>query len=304
MLACAVRICCSRSQRSSFRRGAIVPLGEELFPRRHRCHPRRQGFNFYDDLIKDKIFVVSFLFTTCRDVCPLATARLAELQEKLGDSMGRDIFFYSLSIDPETDTPERLKEYAKTFGAGPGWLFLTGKPEDIHVIRHKLGERSKVLSDHRNDILLGNGTTGQWARFPRRHGALHHRARPDGCEQVEARARYRAWRQNHRLGIDGPPGEALFARMCAACHTVGKGDRVGPDLDGITERRQRYWLVKFIANPQRMRASKTRSRLPSWRNTPTYACRPWASRPTMPRICSPTSTIANPRCARSSRLLP
>ena len=94
----------------------------------------------------------------------MATARLAELQDKLGDSMGRDIFFYSISIDPETDSPERLKEYADAFRAGPGWLFLTGKPEDIHAIRHKLGERSRILSDHRNEILLGNGATGEWAR--------------------------------------------------------------------------------------------------------------------------------------------
>src|SRR6202008_4762833 len=70
----------------------------------------------------------------------------------------------SLSIDPETDTPERLKGYADTFRAGPGWLFLTGKREDINAIRHKLGERSKTLSDHRNEILLGNGATGEWAR--------------------------------------------------------------------------------------------------------------------------------------------
>ena len=75
-----------------------------------------------------------------------------------------EVFFYSLSIDPETDTPERLKQYADTFRAGPGWLFLTGKPEDIHAIRYKLGDRSRVLSEHRNEILLGNGATGAWAR--------------------------------------------------------------------------------------------------------------------------------------------
>ena len=137
--------------------------GKDYFPDVSVVTQDGKTLRFYDDLIKDKIFVISFLFTTCRDVCPLTTARLAELQEKLGDSMGRDIFFYSLSIDPETDTPDRLKEYAETFGAGPGWLFLTGKPEDIHAIRHKLGERSKVLSDHRNEILLGNGATGEWA---------------------------------------------------------------------------------------------------------------------------------------------
>ena len=61
--------------------------------------------NFYDDLIKDKIVVFSFIYTSCKDICPLATARLAEVQDKLGDRIGRDIFFYSISIDPEHDTP-------------------------------------------------------------------------------------------------------------------------------------------------------------------------------------------------------
>ena len=125
---------------------------------------------FYDDLIKDKIFVISFLFTSCKDVCPLATSRLAELQDKLGDSMGRDIFFYSISIDPEADTPERLKGYANAFRAGPGWLFLTGKPEDIHAIRHKLGERSRVLerpSQRGSARQRGHGRVGPQLRARR-----------------------------------------------------------------------------------------------------------------------------------------
>ena len=138
--------------------------GKDYFPNATVITQDGKTLQFYDDLIKDKVFVISFLYTSCRDICPLATSRLAELQEKLGDSMGRDVFFYSISIDPETDTPERLKEYANTFRAGPGWLFLTGKPDDIDAIRHKLGERSRVLSEHRNEILLGNGATGEWAR--------------------------------------------------------------------------------------------------------------------------------------------
>lgn len=229
--------------------------GKSYFPDASVVTHDGRTLRFYDDLIKDKIFVISFLFTTCRDICPLATARLAELQEKLGDSMGRDIFFYSLSIDPETDTPERLKEYAKTFGAGPGWLFLTGKPEDIHAIRHKLGERSKVLSDHRNEILLGNGTTGQWARN-NVLGDLNSLA-------LTVRSMDPVWRPGPGLQRAQPkaidfdfasrPGEALFKRMCTGCHTIGRGDRVGPDLVGITERRDRDWLEKFIANPGRMR---------------------------------------------------
>jgi protein SCO1 len=212
---------------------------------------------FYDDLIKDKIFVISFLFTTCRDICPLATARLAELQEKLGDSMGRDIFFYSISIDPETDTPERLKEYAEAFRAGPGWLFLTGKPEDIHAIRHKLGERSRVLSDHRNEVLLGNGATAEWARNSAL-GDLDSLA-------LTVRAMDPNWRPEAGVRMNpktlpfdlaSRPGQALYKRLCAGCHTVGGGDRVGPDLLGVMGRRDRAWLLKYISDPERMRSHK------------------------------------------------
>ena len=120
--------------------------------------------NFYDDLIRDKIVVLSFIYTSCKDICPLATARLGEAQDKLGDRVGRDIFFYSISIEPERDTPQRLKEYADAFHAGPGWLFLTGLPEDIQLIRHKFGDRRPDLGDHRNDVVLGNGSRGMAAR--------------------------------------------------------------------------------------------------------------------------------------------
>jgi protein SCO1/2 len=217
-----------------------------------------KALRFYDDLIDGKIFVLSFLFTTCRDICPLATARLAELQDKLGDAMGRDVFFYSLSIDPETDTPARLKEYADTFRAGPGWLFLTGRPEDVHALRHKLGERSRVLSDHRNEILLGNGATGEWARnnvlgdldslaFTVRSMDPKWRP-PEGARRVTPKA--------VTVDFAARPGQALYKRLCAGCHTVGQGDRVGPDLAGIAGRREREWLVRFISDPERMRRQK------------------------------------------------
>ena len=229
--------------------------GKDYFPNAAVITQDGKTLKFYDDLIKDKIFVISFLFTSCKDICPLATARLAELQEMLGDSMGRDIFFYSISIDPETDTPERLKQYADTFRAGPGWLFLTGRPEDIHTIRHKLGERSQVLSEHRNEVLLGNGATGEWARN-NVLGDLNSLA-------ITVRGMDPKWRPTSRQARADPkalkvdftarPGQALFKRLCAGCHTVGSGDRVGPDLAGVAARRDRAWLASYISNPEKMR---------------------------------------------------
>ena len=119
---------------------------------------------FYDDVIKGKIVLISFIYTNCPDICPLTTARLTQVEDQLGDIVGRDIFFVSMTVDPERDTPERLKEFATAFGIGPGWLFLTGTPEDVRAINYKLGDRSRRLSDHRNEIVLGNDTTGEWQR--------------------------------------------------------------------------------------------------------------------------------------------
>ncbi|HEU0290100.1 MAG TPA: SCO family protein [Burkholderiales bacterium] len=216
-------------------------------------------FNFYDDLVKDKIFVVSFLFTSCRDVCPIAAARMAQLQERLGDRVGKDVFLYSISIDPANDTPDKLKKYAETFAAGPGWLFLTGIPEDINLIRQRLGERSRFLGEHRNDVMLGNGFTSEWQRDSLMGDMERFIA---VLEALDQRASKRAPVSEHggkvveAYEIKGPPGEALFIKVCSGCHTVGRGDRVGPDLAGISQRRQRAWLVDFIASPERMRARK------------------------------------------------
>src|SRR6266481_2491889 len=138
--------------------------GADYFPNLPVVTQDGKTLKFYDDVIKGKIVLISFIYTNCPDICPLTTARIAQVEDKLGDKVGRDIFFVSMTVDPERDTPERLKEFATAFDVGPGWLFLTGKPEDIRAINYKLGDRSRRLSDHRNEIVLGNDTTGEWQR--------------------------------------------------------------------------------------------------------------------------------------------
>ncbi len=94
---------------------------------------------FYDDVMKGKILLIDFMFTGCDDVCPLATENLARVQELLGDRVGDEIRMVSISLQPEHDTPEVLAAYAKEHGVGPGWLFLTGRKDDIELLRHRLG---------------------------------------------------------------------------------------------------------------------------------------------------------------------
>jgi protein SCO1 len=211
---------------------------------------------FYDDVIKDKIVIVSFIYTVCKDVCPLVTARLAQLQEKLGPLVGNEIHFVSISIDPERDTPQRLKEYAEAFRVAPGWTFLTGKVEDIDQIRYKLGERSRALNEHRNEILLGNARTGEWARDSAFADLVVlaanvrnmdpdwlNRLRPTSAEVMPVAA-----------PSASQTGHALFVKTCGSCHTLGKGDRVGPDLAGLLDRRDRSWVEDYVAAPEKVRA--------------------------------------------------
>jgi cytochrome oxidase Cu insertion factor (SCO1/SenC/PrrC family)/cytochrome c2 len=215
--------------------------------------------HFYDDLLKGKIVVINFIYTSCQDICPIATARLAQVEDKLGEQMGRDFFLISMTVDPEHDTPERLKEYADAFGAGPGWFFVTGKPEDIRAINYKLGERSRSLSEHRNEIVLGNESEHQWQR-DNLFGDLDRVAtsirRMDAKWRDEVRTVPTSPLSNTGLQMSNQPGEALYRKICAPCHTIGVGDRVGPDLRGVTQRRDHAWLSSFIRSPARMRAQQ------------------------------------------------
>jgi protein SCO1/2 len=233
------------------------PWGENYIPNLTVMTQNGKPVHFYDDLVKGKIVIISFIYTSCTDICPLTTARMAQLEEKLGDLVGRDVFMLSMTVDPERDTPERLKEYAERFQAGPGWSFVTGKPEDIRAINYKFGERSKVLSEHRNEIVLGNDATGEWQkdsvfgdidRLVMTVRALHPKWRD------EVRAPDRNTSSNTGLAMSSQPGQALFKKMCAPCHTIGVGDRVGPDLRDVTTRRDQSWLTAFIQDPAKLRA--------------------------------------------------
>jgi protein SCO1/2 len=125
--------------------------------------------HFYDDLVKDKKVVIQFMFTRCRDACPVITRHLAQVQKILHDRVGHDIFFYSISLSPEEDTPQDLKRFAKAHGAGPGWLFLTGKPEDILLLRRSLGftyqdpKEDADRNNHTGMLRIGNERLTRWA---------------------------------------------------------------------------------------------------------------------------------------------
>jgi protein SCO1/2 len=128
-----------------------------------------QKVHFYTDLVKDRRVVIQFMFTRCKDICPIITHNLVEVQRLLKGRVGSDIFFNSISLSPEEDTPRDLKAYAKKHGAGPGWTFLTGKPDDILLLRKSLGffyddpKEDADLNNHSGMLVVGDEPLMRWA---------------------------------------------------------------------------------------------------------------------------------------------
>lgn len=156
------------------------PLGNESFHAASSEARRRSRFpnmlltthggkrvRVYDDLVKDKTVVFHFMYTSCTDSCPLTTANLARVQAALGPRVGRDLFLYSITVDPAHDTPGALAAYAKLFDAKPGWLFLTGTKQDIRDLRRTFGDEPKGgfwQSEHLNLLAYGIEPLERWGK--------------------------------------------------------------------------------------------------------------------------------------------
>lgn len=244
--------------------------GADYFPNVELTTQDGKKLHFFDDMVKDKVVLINMIFTTCPDVCPLETARLVKVQQILGDRVGKDVFMYSITIDPAHDTPEVLKEYAEKYHVGPGWEFLTGSKDDITLLRRKLGMYDEevdndVLSNHGLSMIMGNQSTGQWLKVS-----------PFENPYVIV-TKVGSWLQNWKL----PPtdasrsyanapvlrnvgmGETLYRTRCTSCHTIGAEKdsleakrSIGPDLAGVTFSRDRDWLIRWITEPDRMLAEK------------------------------------------------
>ena len=162
---------------------AAVPGGEARGAATPRKHSDRfsnieltnqfgERLRFYDDLIQNKAVIVNFFYTTCAKTCPGTAAQLAKMNDELVPWIGEDITMISLSIDPEVDTPERLKSYWELFGSKPGWQMLTGDEDEINRVRRQLGvyDLDPVIdadkAEHAGIITFGNDRTDRWAALP------------------------------------------------------------------------------------------------------------------------------------------
>lgn len=241
-----------------------TPWGRDYFPNIRLLDQDGHPVRFFDDLIEGKVVAINFIFTGCSDACPLETARLRQVQKLLGDRVGKDIFFYSISIDPYNDTPATLKRYGEKFNLGPGWRLLTGEPDDIELLRRRLGLFIEGLDngrskDHNLSLIIGNQATGRWMKASpfespyiladRLGKSLHNWKLPETAVAQTTQIRTPS------------SGEQIFRTRCSSCHSLGDAGPsasggIGPDLLGVTRQRDARWLVRWLKEPDRMLAEK------------------------------------------------
>ena len=119
---------------------------------------------FYSDLVKGKTVIINVMFTTCKDSCPVMAGNYARIQEWLGPRLGKDANMISISVDPETDSPARMKAFGEKFKARPGWYLVTGKKENVELVLKRLGLYVADKQDHLSLFLIGNDATGLWKK--------------------------------------------------------------------------------------------------------------------------------------------
>jgi len=117
--------------------------------------------HFYSDLVKGKTVAINFIFTNCTTICPPLGATFARVQR---DLLGKDVQFISVSVDPLTDTPERLKAWGAKFKAGAGWTFVTGNKPEIDQLLRALGASAARREDHTPSVIVGNDAKDVWTR--------------------------------------------------------------------------------------------------------------------------------------------
>ena len=127
---------------------------------------------FYDDVVQGKIVVFNMMYAVCTGICPGNTANLRQGQQALGSRLGKDIFMVSMTLQPQFDTPHALQDYVRRYDIQPGWMFITGQPKEMDVIRRRLGffnDDPRIdgdLANHTGMVRVGNERLDRWFMMP------------------------------------------------------------------------------------------------------------------------------------------
>lgn len=117
------------------------------------------------DVLAGRVSVVNFVYTTCTTVCPVLSATMAQLQQRLGDRAGKQVRLVSITVDPQRDTPSRLKEYSAQHEAGSGWTWLTGRKSDVDAVLKAFGTFTPNPEDHPSVTMIGDAEGRRWTRL-------------------------------------------------------------------------------------------------------------------------------------------
>jgi protein SCO1/2 len=142
----------------------LTTAGRNYFTDVELTNQNGEKMRLYSDLIAGKTVVINSFYSTCVGICPMMAATFKRIQTALGDRLGRDVILISVTVDPETDTPARLREYAESMSAKRGWYFVTGKRENVEKALGKLGLRVAAKEEHTSVMLIGNEPKGLWKK--------------------------------------------------------------------------------------------------------------------------------------------
>lgn len=124
-----------------------------------------QKVSIKDDVIGERIAIVSFAYTTCTTVCPVVSAIFSQVYNRLDGLMGKDVELVTITVDPNRDTPARLLAYSKKYEAGAGWSWLTGEKDNVTRTLALFGAYTVNFEDHPAMILVGDAKQNRWYRY-------------------------------------------------------------------------------------------------------------------------------------------
>ena len=120
---------------------------------------------FYSDVLKGRVVLINFIFTNCPDACPMMTHKLMQVRSMMVPAIKDDVWFISVSVDPDRDTPEAMKAFAEKQGVDESrWIFLTGDKENLEFLVKRLGQYTPDIESHTTLMLAGNTITRHWTR--------------------------------------------------------------------------------------------------------------------------------------------
>ncbi len=117
------------------------------------------------DVIGDKLVAMTFVYTECTTICPIYSALFSQIQQLLGERMEREVVLVTLTLDPTTDVPLRLRREAQKYSAQPGWYYLTGDQHNVDEVLRGLDAYFADFTQHPPMALIGDGRTGSWKRY-------------------------------------------------------------------------------------------------------------------------------------------